>query len=184
MIISELPIPCDIARHIASMLPSVDLFAHMYDDEAAKSELASRFAKASGEAYMLFFSLFKPNSPHYFHYTDVVALKLAEKCIQCGADVNAANSSEYDVYTEFPRAKPLCPVNDSPLHLAAQFGLTDLAKLLLSHGADVNSLRDWGAYTVTPLHIAASKGHYEIAKLLIGHSADVNVPATIKNNQT
>lgn len=57
-----------------------------------------------------------------------------------------------------------------PLHRAAQKGRTDLARLLLDHGANVNI--KGGGIEITPLHWAA--GHVEVAKLLITNGADVN----------
>ena len=50
-------------------------------------------------------------------------------------------------------------------------GLTDIAKLLLESGANVNACDNDGT---TPLTGAALKGHVEVAKLLIEAGADVN----------
>ncbi len=63
----------------------------------------------------------------------------------------------------------------TPLHLAAFFGQTKAAELLLDAGANVqavsaNSLRN------TPLHAATAGGHAESALLLIERGADVKVP--------
>jgi ankyrin repeat protein len=63
----------------------------------------------------------------------------------------------------------------TPLHLAAFFGQTKAAELLLDAGASVqaissNSLRN------TPLHAATAGGHAESALLLIERGADVTVP--------
>lgn len=59
----------------------------------------------------------------------------------------------------------------TPLHLAAEAGHTDVAKLLLSHGADVNAEDIWYQ---TPLHLAAANGHTHMTELLIVQDADVN----------
>jgi len=40
----------------------------------------------------------------------------------------------------------------SALHLAAQKGFTDIVKLLIESGADVNAKNDYG---LTPLHFSA-----------------------------
>eukprot|EP00794_Sanderia_malayensis_P006530 gene6530-7272_t len=59
----------------------------------------------------------------------------------------------------------------SPLHLAAQYGHTVTAEVLLRAGVS----RD-GKTKVnkTPLHLASQHGHFEIAKLLIKSGATVN----------
>ncbi|KAJ3059323.1 Ankyrin-3, partial [Rhizoclosmatium hyalinum] len=56
----------------------------------------------------------------------------------------------------------------TPLHLAAHYGLTKVATILLNYGADVNArgILDW-----TPLHRANNRS---IALLLLDHGAKVN----------
>src|SRR5437764_12776413 len=63
----------------------------------------------------------------------------------------------------------------TPLHLAAFFGHTKVAELLLSHGADV-SARSRNSNGNTPLHAALAGNHKFVAGLLIGRGADVNAP--------
>ena len=63
----------------------------------------------------------------------------------------------------------------TPLHLAAFFGETKAAGILLDAGANAqaisaNSLRN------TPLHAATAGGHADTALLLIERGADVKVP--------
>ena len=61
---------------------------------------------------------------------------------------------------------------DSKLLEAAINGETELVKLLIAAGTDVNKAdNDWGR---TPLYRAASEGHTECVKLLIAAGADVN----------
>jgi ankyrin repeat protein len=55
---------------------------------------------------------------------------------------------------------------------ATRRGRTEIAKLLIEKGANVNYKEDFGGMSV--LMIAASKGRMEIAKLLINKGADVN----------
>ena len=78
----------------------------------------------------------------------------------------------------------------APLHEAAIKNGTDMATLLLKHGADVNAQDmcvQWHACLLqlcdkvmrlcsggqTALHLAALKNHVEVAKLLLEHGADV-----------
>jgi len=63
----------------------------------------------------------------------------------------------------------------TPLHLAAFFGHTKIAELLLAHDADV-SARSRNPNGNTPLHAALAGNHKFVAGLLIGGGADVNAP--------
>lgn len=60
---------------------------------------------------------------------------------------------------------------DTLLTSAADKGHTEVVKLLIQKGADVNKSSKYG---ITPLMAAASKGRTEIADLLIQHGASVN----------
>lgn len=57
------------------------------------------------------------------------------------------------------------------LHLAAEFGREDAARVLLAHGAHVDARTQLGD---TPLHRAAWYGHPTLVKLLLAHGADVD----------
>ncbi len=57
------------------------------------------------------------------------------------------------------------------LHLAAKSGKTDLMKMLLIKGAEVDSRDD---NDNTPLHVALDEKRYEAAKLLLTYNANVN----------
>ena len=60
---------------------------------------------------------------------------------------------------------------DQPaLHLAIQQKQTDIVKVLLDYGADINSI---GFHGWTPLHIASAIGNLTITELCILHGADV-----------
>src|SRR5438128_3604848 len=65
----------------------------------------------------------------------------------------------------------------TPLHLAAFFGHTRIAELLLAHEADV-AARSRNANGNTPLHAALAGNHKMVAGLLIGQGADVNAADT------
>jgi serine/threonine-protein phosphatase 6 regulatory ankyrin repeat subunit B len=58
-----------------------------------------------------------------------------------------------------------------PLHVAATFGKTEVARLLLDHKADVNAKLKDGQ---RPLHFAAREGHLDVVKLLLDNGADLN----------
>ena len=65
------------------------------------------------------------------------------------------------------------PDGFTALHLAAFFGRTDVARMLLARGADPNA-RATGGLRVQPLHSAVAGGHAAIAELLVDAGADVN----------
>src|SRR2546422_10257164 len=65
----------------------------------------------------------------------------------------------------------------TPLHLAAFFGHTKIAELLLAHDADVTA-RSRNTNGNTPLHAALAGNHKMVAGLLIGQGADVNAGRT------
>jgi ankyrin repeat protein len=58
----------------------------------------------------------------------------------------------------------------TPLHLAAFFGRTDAARILLDAGADVHAVSR-NSLTNTPLHAAAAGKHSDVALLLLAHGA-------------
>ncbi len=64
----------------------------------------------------------------------------------------------------------------TPLHLAAFFGHTEVARSLLDRGADVNarSRSSRFARENTPLHAAAANRQTKVAELLLERGADVN----------
>lgn len=57
----------------------------------------------------------------------------------------------------------------TPLHLAAEYGHLELARILLENGADVNATK-WPDRT--PLYKAAEGGLKDMVRLLIRHGAD------------
>lgn len=59
----------------------------------------------------------------------------------------------------------------TPLHEAAKTGQTDIASLLIQHGAELNAANH--QYLYTPLHIAANYGHADTLLLLIHEGADI-----------
>ena len=57
---------------------------------------------------------------------------------------------------------------NTPLSYAAEKGDTELCKLLLEHGAEVNAEDKNGKM---PLHLAKEEGHTETCKLLLQYGA-------------
>mmetsp|Transcript_9770 Transcript_9770/g.19169 ORF Transcript_9770/g.19169 Transcript_9770/m.19169 type:complete len:189 (+) Transcript_9770:6083-6649(+) len=78
---------------------------------------------------------------------------LAKTFLTCGTDVNFRTTQG----------------GDSALYLAAMHNQIAIVQLLLSRGANPNSLNSGDN---TPLHIAARSGHLEVMKLLVEAKAD------------
>lgn len=68
----------------------------------------------------------------------------------------------------------------TPLSLAASGGYVNIIKLLLSHGAEINS-RTGSKLGISPLMLAAMNGHTQAVKYLIEAGSDVN--AQIETNR-
>ena len=83
-------------------------------------------------------------------------LNLVSDLIALGANVDWRDEENY---------------NFTPLHVAAEYGSVELARILIDAGANVNVQNEWDS---TPLHVAASRGKVEISRMLIGAGADVD----------
>ena len=79
-----------------------------------------------------------------------------QQLLEAGADANVKNT--YDA---------------TPLYMASENGHSEVVKLLLAAGADVNIAEN--IFGTTPLIAAVTDGHAEIVKLLIAANADVNI---------
>ena len=87
----------------------------------------------------------------FFGHAEAVAALLA-----AGADVNLTSRESMKM---------------PPLGSAMAVQRTDIARILIEHGADVNAK---AANDLTALHTAAARGDLESAKLLLDHGADIN----------
>ena len=79
---------------------------------------------------------------------------IKKELLSNGADVDSRNN----------------PLENTPLIYASFKGYYNIAKLLISNGADVNMMVN----KKTALNAAASKGHLEIVDILIDNNADIN----------
>ncbi len=90
---------------------------------------------------------------------------MVKRCIELGADVNARHSVEY-----------YGPHQLTPLHAAIKNGNTEIVRLLVQGGADLESrIRRDGQYMVagyTPLMWAVENGRTEVARYLLEQGAD------------
>jgi len=86
--------------------------------------------------------------------TEIHSLEILNYLIKNGAHV--------DVNTEI----------GSPLHFAASFGHLKMIKILIYHGANVNSVKEINGFL--PLHEAAQRRHFEVCRYLITHGANVH----------
>jgi ankyrin repeat protein len=82
--------------------------------------------------------------------------EVARYLVMKGADVNLPSNNGFHVY---------------PIHSAVAGNYTDISRMLVNAGAQVNVKQQAGA---TPLHSAAQNGNAEILITLLEHGAEVN----------
>jgi len=73
---------------------------------------------------------------------------------------------------DVPDVHSMSLFGDFPINIAATRGLIDEARVLLSHGANINCS---GEHGYTPLHNAVEQGHLEMVKFLVDHDARVDI---------
>jgi len=82
--------------------------------------------------------------------------EVARYLVLKGADVNLPSNNGFHVH---------------PIHSAVAGNYTDITRMLLSNGAQVNVKQQAGS---TPLHSAAQNGNVDILIMLLEHGAEVN----------
>ncbi|KAL4789828.1 ankyrin repeat-containing domain protein [Aspergillus venezuelensis] len=113
------------------------------------------------------------------------SLELSELLIKLGADIDQQdNNGKTALLTSVEENNlEMCQVltsyganankgskTSSPLRLAAQRGYEDIAKLLIEHGAEINSTDEVGR---APLELAMIRGHASTMRVLLSHGADL-----------
>ncbi|MGN6640355.1 MAG: ankyrin repeat domain-containing protein [Mucilaginibacter sp.] len=83
--------------------------------------------------------------------------EIARYLVLKGADVNQPSNNGFRVF---------------PIHSATAGNYTDIARVLIENGANVNVRQQAGA---TPLHSAAQNGNLELLILLLEHGAETDV---------
>ena len=109
---------------------------------------------------------------------------LLEQAANLGAE-DGDRKTAFPAVSEYVNARNA--EGKSPLHLASQgsyyegqnVNLSNVARLLLEHGADVNALSNDSS---TPLHFAARRGRIEVVHVLLEHGA--NAGAEDDNGRT
>jgi uncharacterized protein len=110
----------------------------------------------------------------YHRQKEIVNLLVSRGAPMTIFEASAAGELErVERLVESERVDGHSPDGWTPLHLAAFFGHTRVAELLLDHGADVTA-RSHNPNGNTPLHAALAGNHKFVAALLIGAGADVN----------
>lgn len=99
-----------------------------------------------------------------FSFHEAIVCGKADKVLaEIATDATLVNAYSNDGFT--------------PLSLAAFFDETEIAKLLLKHGADP-ALRATNPSKVNALHSAVAKGNYELCELLVATGMDLNLGQT------
>lgn len=120
--------------------------------------------------------------------------EVVDACLRSGADPNHRVHREAKPEQRplnVPRAQPLIskPLIDgldtgkftTPLYCASKWGWTDVVRVLLDHGADVNLV---GGSIGTPLQAAALGGRLGIVQLLLNHGAVASVNQVVGSHGT
>jgi ankyrin repeat protein len=92
----------------------------------------------------------------------------------------AVSAADMNPYLMFTRINQADNEGVGPVYVAAQNGHSDILKLLIKAGGDVNQLIEGG---ISPLMTASAKGHVECVKILLAaganalHKSDAGITA-------
>src|SRR5262249_32201626 len=113
---------------------------------------------------------------------DLVGTPLHVAICTCVSDTFSVFRGHVDVVelllTKRAAVHPRRTYHGTPLHDAARKGLLNIAAVLLSHGAIVNSKED--DQRRTPLHCAVSTGKLEMVRYLLSQGADIDAIADFR----
>jgi uncharacterized protein len=112
----------------------------------------------------------------YYRQKEIVNLLVARGATLSLFEASAAGEverAERLIANDPSAVNTYSPDGWTPLHLAAFFGHTKIAEMLLAHDANV-AARSHNTNGNTPLHSALAGNHKIVAGLLIGQGADVN----------
>ncbi len=102
--------------------------------------------------------------------------EIAELLIAHGADVDVKRGIEVSSWGlkhgTWPETDHEKVRGTTPLHIAAREGHLEIVQLLLAHGADVDTIDDFGR---NPLNVAATEGYTEVAMYLARNGAGINL---------
>jgi len=85
---------------------------------------------------------------------------------------NYKNTVEFLLQEDLANLDEKYEEDNSPLHIACQYGCTDIANLLIEKGMDINSVNQ---HKWTPLHMACEHKKVEVVKTLLSHGADITM---------
>ena len=121
----------------------------------AFSEVHGAWNDGNFENFMEKFRNFYPNPLYYASYFGM--FETVKYLLGCGTDINITGGTFA-----------------TPLQAAASSGQTDLVRLLLNHGADVDLVNLTSGFG-NALQAAAAHGHEGVVNMLLDHGADVNL---------
>ena len=94
--------------------------------------------------------------------------EMVQVLLKYKADINARNNDGKTALHLASHGNPYLDLNIGP-------SLSNVARLLLEHGADVNARMDEAEGHCTPLHLAARNGRVEVVHVLLRHGANVRM---------
>ena len=153
--------------------------AQNWVDHAKYEDVASRVQVAMEQ-------LFNPSKPYLpawiwihdvdgFYDTDDLEEERPERpeatALYYAALCGFSALADYLIITHEENVHAKCGNRGSPLHAASYGGDLEVVRLLLAHGADINTTN---RYECTPLSSVYDGGHLDVMRLLLKHGADVD----------